>query len=92
MHEYHYCNRPGDCPHLRYEDWPKGAKVARCMNPEHGDWCGRVVDYSGIGEFVRVIRPSWCHGCDGEGHLLPKGGETIPQSAALTALRPRSQA
>lgn len=51
----------GDCPGLTFEDWPKGAKVARCFGPVEEPWRGRVVHYSGTGVIHSVKRPVWCN-------------------------------
>lgn len=49
------------CVCLQEEDWPKGARVARCFGEHNGPlWCGRVVNYSRTGTIVTVQRPAWC--------------------------------
>lgn len=47
------------CQHLKFEDRPKTAKVARCFGPV-GKWRGRVVEYGRSGRIGKVLRPAWC--------------------------------
>ena len=56
--------RCNGCGFLRVEDWPRGEKAARCMNP--APTCGSIVGYGRtlevfhLGTPGTVIRPVWC--------------------------------
>lgn len=55
------CNK---CSTIHWEDWPKGACAARCMNeyrPKSGiQPYGRVLEVFPHGRKGRVISPAWC--------------------------------
>lgn len=52
--------RCNGCGHLIYEQWPKGAMVARCMDKSKGKWFGRVVEHSKLGIMAGICCPAWC--------------------------------
>ena len=50
------------------EDWPKGVKVCRCMDPGEPDGSirpyGRVLEVFRLGEVGPVVTPAWCRRTD----------------------------
>lgn len=60
------CN---SCLCMAVEDWPKGVKACRCMNPAEPTGSikhfGRVMEIFNLGRVGTVMRPAWCPSSDG---------------------------
>lgn len=56
--------RCNGCLCMAAEDWPKGVKVCRCMDPGEPDGSirpyGRVLEVFRLGEVGPVVTPAWC--------------------------------
>lgn len=51
------------CLFLEREDWPRGAAVAVCTDPDkRARGARRVVLYSDTGKLINIRRPVWCQG------------------------------
>ena len=49
----------GGCPHLIWEQWPKGAAAARCMSAKQNHY-GRTLQVNPSGNKSIIYRPAWC--------------------------------
>ncbi|MBR3585853.1 MAG: hypothetical protein IKO00_07535, partial [Oscillospiraceae bacterium] len=58
------------CLCMAVEDWPRGVKACRCMNPAEPTGSirhfGRVLELFSLGKVGAVMRPKWCPASDGE--------------------------
>lgn len=61
MEKSKVCN---GCPSMAVEDWPKGVKACRCMDPTLRTVgirsFGRTVEIFRSGTVGTVLRPAWC--------------------------------